>query len=191
MVQGVRNDGENNNDEPLLVVAPFSLPGNYVLDFIVDGNVVRATIPPEGCSEGDIIELPPTSLIRSSSQMDLSSSSLSTSSIGSKTEKKSQGKEKNIGWSNRLCSVFNSCSQGLFLMALFFPYVVLGQLMQRMKLNICGVRDGGHCGKATCIYVFFFVLLVQIAAPSALLYFYFITENGKFTHFISCKFALV
>jgi len=164
--------GNMSDDEPICVIAPFALPGNYTFEAIVDGNLVRVVVPPDGCAEGEVIELPSTAML----------SKIPTISEASRLEKRKKGKKE---WDHGLFSCFNICFSSLFWMALCFPYIVLGQLMQRIKLNSCGVRDNGNYRNFTCIFVFLLVVLLHMVVPAVSLYFYSITENGEYCRFVT------
>lgn len=158
--------GEEDEDKRILVAVPFALPGNYTFEAVIDGKRIQVAVPPGGCQEGDVLEFPSSAMI--------CESTLSESENTAQKSKKIMGR-----WNNGLLSCFDVCCSSLFWMTLFFPYIVLGQLMQRIKLNICGVRNNRN-RKVTCAGVVFFVLLMHLAVPSSLVYLYYVTQNDLF-----------
>lgn len=187
-----------------MVVAPFSLPGNYTFDAIIDGRSVRVMVPPGGCAEGDVIEIPPEQMVEPSSSRVQPSSSKSKSKLSKhpfpssssvSSESAAMGAMDEESWDHGLFSCFSACCTSLFWMSLFSPYIVLGQLMQRIKLNVCGVSDHGSTNKITCVSVTLFVLFVQLAIPSTLIYLYNTTQNDEFYYlaaaFIAYSFIIL
>lgn len=52
------------------------------------------------------------------------------------------------GWRHGLFECFDACGDLMFWMSIYCPYIAMGQLLQRMKMNVCG-QPGDH--KNTCV----------------------------------------
>lgn len=157
-----QQDFEVEDPAPILAIAPFSLPAGFVFHVIIDDEPVRVVVPPGGCEEGDVIKVAPK-------PRDL--------------KKKDKDKGGESGWKHGLCCCFEVIGTGLFWMSLFFPCIVLGQLMQRIKLNVWGFSgrgDGSY--NRTCGIVTAFTLIVLLGIPPALFYMYITAENDIFLY---------
>ena len=47
-------------------------------------------------------------------------------------------------WRHELFSCFDICGNGMFWMAWCCTYIAIGQLLQRLKMNICGQPGGDY-----------------------------------------------
>jgi len=166
-----------NDGETLTIVSPATLPAGYVFEAIIDGNTLSVKVPPGGVAEGDVIQIP---MAFTKAKDAINTKSLSSSKISSNSSHGSTSKHNK--WRNSLCSCFDIiCSSCLFWVTFFFPFVTLGQLMQRMGMNILGFRRN-NTYKNTCMTVVVFSILMSLIVFNMLFY-YVVTKDPLLLYF--------
>jgi len=166
-----------NDSETLTIVSPATLPAGYVFEAIIDGNTLSVKVPPGGVAEGDVIQIPMafTKAKDTTNKKSLTASNISRNSSHGSISKYNK-------WRNSLCSCFDIiCSSWMFWVTLFFPFVTLGQLMQRMGMNILGFRRNNSY-KNTCMTVVVFSILMSLIVTNIFFY-YVVTEDPFLLYF--------
>lgn len=139
------------------VIAPATLPGGAVFEAYVDGIKFNATVPEGGIGEGDDFTVPyPTP------PATIAEDPLMVAGGGADTKVATAFEVPTGHWRNGLYDCFDACCCPCLLGAFCFP-ILLGQIMQRMKMNFfgCANTDGGQppiCITYTIITLVFFVL---------------------------------
>jgi PLAC8 family len=112
------------------IVAPSTLEEGYTFSANVDGIDFTVTVPKGGVTEGQQFEVPyPTETIYPTAV---------TVSGGEAPATQNPNPAITGRWRNDLCTCFEVCGSGMFWQGwCCFPLLV-GQVMQRRKLNACG-----------------------------------------------------
>lgn len=169
----------SNNVENIKFVAPFDLPENYVFDATVDGRSFQVRVPIGGLQEGDIIDL--NDYIKSDDSQPLTKV---------KGDKDNNSKDRNsapVGyWRHGLLSCCDVVHSSILWTSLFFPWILLGQLMQRLKLNFWGCKCGTY--QNTCAVVSSFVVISTLI-QATLIFCYVKYENDLILSIVGAIFC--
>lgn len=130
------------------VVAPATLSEGYTFDAVVDGKTVAVTVPAGGVKEGETFEATlPTGDLGGTLP---AGAGLATPLLADQVTKESAPVVGVEGrWRHGLFSCFDVCCNGMFWMAWCFNYAAVGQLLQRLKMNVLGRRTREYNG--TCL----------------------------------------
>jgi hypothetical protein len=112
------------------IVAPSTLAEGYTFSANVDGIDFTVIVPKGGVTEGQHFEVPYPAK---------STPVAMTMTGGAPPATPSDPNPAITGrWRNDLCTCFDVCGSGMFWQAFCCTPLLLGQLMQRRKLNACG-----------------------------------------------------
>jgi len=181
----------------IAIVAPMSLPGGYEFDATINDKTIKVIVPPGGVHEGEVLQVP---INNNATEDDRDVGGKVVASIAD--QEKGRGKTKinndntqkqgllkdevNITpegvWRNNFCSCFDVVDKPVFWVAFIFPWVIVGQLMQRLKLNVWGCRAENH--EHTCVAIFFFGVLT-LFAEGILMLLYVFFENSLYWNLAS------
>uniref|UniRef100_A0A7R9ZUE7 Uncharacterized protein n=1 Tax=Pseudo-nitzschia arenysensis TaxID=697910 RepID=A0A7R9ZUE7_9STRA len=153
------------------VTAPSSLEAGYTFDAVYNGEVFPVTVPTGGVQAGQTFAVPFVPVVEAvavpiddespQQQHDESTPILPTLSPTRNANRNSP--QAPLGtWKT---SWYDCLSEGLchpsLLNAYFFPQILMGQVLTRMKLNWCGYPIGGESYKyTTYIWIFLTVFLI-------------------------------
>jgi len=174
------------------LAAPMSLPEGYEIEANINNKTIIIVVPKGGVYEGEILQvsIDPNSMHGKvvASISDKTSDEIEGKTGGKKrntqTSSESDSKKKFLKedyitpeevWRHGFCSCFGVLGNPGYWFALMFPWVLTGQLMQRLKLNFWGSRTKNH--SSSCISVFFFGVFTLLAQGTLVLLFMLFQNN--------------
>lgn len=186
----------------IVVVAPMKLPEGYEFDASFANKKISVVIPKGGVEEGDCLEIF-TGVQDDNSETadsDETLNKVTAKIVPKKVNKSTKGKvgkkvDKSesvvslvpeIKWRTGLCSCLKIIKFPLFWVSLFCPFILIGQLMQRSKLNYYGCRAENYQNTCSIISIFTFLM---ICAEATLVFLSFYLEDSIFWIAASAVFA--
>lgn len=164
------------------VVAPCALSEGYSFSAQVDGIDFEVVVPKGGVQEGQTFQVPYPN--RNSAP----SSSSTSPQVIAPMSATTMAQAPTGRWRNNFCSCFDVCCDALFWMGWCLTPIVLGQLAQRMRLNICGAPGGNRstCQSVAAIVAIYYGLLCLglgvFLWPFSLVYFVVLGLNVRYQY---------
>jgi len=175
----------DQNQSTIAIIAPMSLPGGYEFDATINDKTIKVIVPPGGVDEGAVLQVPINNNSYEDNRDIENVKVLARIADGGKKKSKKNRKdpqkkslledEMNITpegvWRNSFFSCCEVINKPTFWVAFIFPWVIIGQLMQRLKLNVWGCRAENH--QHTCVAIFLFGVSTVFVEGILMLLFFF------------------
>jgi Cys-rich protein (TIGR01571 family) len=174
--------------ETVQVVAPSTMNGSQMFEAHVDGIKFMVTVPENGINQGELFTVPyPTTTTTTTTTIGGESPrSLSTGPTANNNYNDNNNDTTNVvnaygipttdgRWRTDICDCCPAGNCSLCCMGFWCTPILMGQLMQRMKYNLCGVpvQPNGTGYKCVCmvisittIFLFIPVSILYVILPS-------------------------
>jgi len=158
------------------VVAPMDLPGGYTFDATINLKTIKVVVPECGVAEGDTIRIN----VKKNDDEEVVNIAVLAKILDEKEKEEDEKKNLLKRWRFGICSFYDIFCTPLFWASLFCPWILLGQLMQRYKLNFWGYREDVQYNTFMAVSMFGYVTIL-IEGP--LLLVYFLVERDIYLYF--------